>query len=88
MHLLTFFSGFYSSCYSLPRINDVSRRCKSGDVKSEKLMTLKEYLKEKIKLHGIEFRSLVFVKQRISAYVLSECLNRDENCCSHGLRAG
>jgi ERCC4-related helicase len=49
---------------------------------------LKRTLVEKRKLKGISFRCIVFVKQRIAAYILAKHLNSDATCKDFGMRAG
>ena len=71
----------------LHRLNAVHRLYKSGGIQSEKLMTLKNHLINKRKWNGVCFRCIVFVKQRISAYVLAQHLNNDKGCVEHGIRA-
>lgn len=49
---------------------------------------MKRTLVEKRKLKGTSFRCIVFVKQRIAAYILSKHLNMDATCKEYGMRAG
>ena len=70
------------------RINGVKRLCRCNTVQSEKLQSLTRNLVEKRKLKGVSFRCIVFVQQRISAYVLSKYLNSSRSCNNLGLRAG
>ena len=71
----------------LNRLNAVYKLYENGGIQSEKLMTLKNHLINKRKWNGIGFRCIVFVKQRISAYVLAQHLNNDRGCIEHGIRA-
>ena len=60
---------------------------KNGRVQSEKLNTLKQHLLIKKKQRCNAFRCIIFVKQRISAYVLAQHLNSDKRVKDHGIRA-
>ena len=70
------------------RLNGVERLCRCSTVQSEKLQSLTKNLIEKRKMKGVDFRCIVFVQQRISAYVLSQYLNNHASCIDHGLRTG
>ena len=69
-------------------LNAVERLCRCRTVQSDKLHSLTKNLIEKRKLKGLSFRCIVFVQQRISAYVLSQYLNNHQSCNDHGLRVG
>lgn len=69
-------------------LDSVSRLCNDDEIQSEKLTSLKRILVEKKMLKGISFRCIVFVKQRIAAYILSKYLNSDETCKDYGMKAG
>lgn len=70
------------------RLNCVARLCTCSSVQSEKLQSLTANLVEKKKRKGVSFRGIVFVQQRISAYVLSKYLNDNSACMDCGLRSG
>jgi len=84
--------GFHSEGWYGPQLecslNCVGRLCKSSSTQSEKLESLATNLVEKRKIKGTSFRGIVFVQQRISAYVLSRYLNDHLLCIDHGLHAG
>ena len=69
-------------------LDSISRLCDRNELKSEKLESLKRTLVEKRKLKGVSFRCIVFVKQRIAAYILAKHLNSDTTCKDYGMRAG
>lgn len=68
------------------RLNAVKRLCTG--IQSEKLQSLTTSLLDKKKRKGDEFRCLVFVQQRISAYVLSHYLSNHQKCKDWGILAG
>lgn len=72
----------WCSLDNITRFNDLK------EIQSEKLESLKRTLVEKRKLKGVSFRCIVFVKQRIAAYILSKHLNMDETCKDYGMSAG
>ena len=39
-------------------------------------------------MKGSTFRGIIFVQQRIAAYILSQYLNNNEKCRGHGIRTG
>ncbi|KAL7551208.1 hypothetical protein ACHAWF_014400 [Thalassiosira exigua] len=84
--------GFHKEGWFSPKLvcllNGVERLCTCSSVQSEKLESLAANLIEKRKRKGVSFRGIVFVQQRISAYVLSQYLNGHGTCRSHGLHAG
>jgi ERCC4-related helicase len=57
-------------------------------MQAEKLSSLTNKLIHERKKHGISFRCIIFVQQRISAYVLSCYINDHSACNEFGLRAG
>ena len=69
-------------------LNTVERLCRCRTVQSDKLQSLVKNLIEKRKLKGVSFRCIVFVQQRISAYVLCQYLNNHKSCNEYGLRVG
>jgi len=79
--------GWFSSHLD-SSLNSVVRLCTCQSIHSDKLQSLTTNLVEKRKQKGITFRGIVFVQQRISAYVLSQYLNKNSRCIDHGLRAG
>eukprot|EP01082_Thalassiosira_pseudonana_P009278 g8229.t1 g8229 contig29:45842-48019(-) len=84
--------GFHKEGWFGPKLeaslNLVHRLYSNGGIQSEKLVSLKQHLIDKRKRKGVSFRCIIFVKQRISAYVLSQHLNNDGGCMRHGLRTG
>ena len=62
--------------------------CDNKKLECEKLEYLTHTLIEKRKLKGINFRCIVFVQQRIVAYILAKHLNRETACTDFGMRAG
>jgi len=69
-------------------LNAAERLCRCRTVQSDKLQSLVKNLIEKRKLKGVSFRCIVFVQQRISAYVLCQYLNNHKSCNEYGLRVG
>ena len=69
-------------------LNAVKRLCRCRTEQFDKLQSLTKNLIEKRKLKGVSFRCIVFVQQRISAYVLCQYLNNHQSCDEHGLRVG
>ncbi|KAL7541307.1 hypothetical protein ACHAXR_010799 [Thalassiosira sp. AJA248-18] len=84
--------GFRKEGWFSPKLesslNGVERLCYCSSIQSEKLQSLTTNLIEKRKKKGVSFRGIVFVQQRISAYVLSQYLNNHKKCIDHGLHAG
>jgi len=84
--------GFCKEGWFSPKLesslNGVERLCTSRSIQSEKLQSLTANLIEKRKRKGITFRGIVFVQQRLSAYVLSQYLNNNCKCIDHGLHVG
>mmetsp|Transcript_10685 Transcript_10685/g.19189 ORF Transcript_10685/g.19189 Transcript_10685/m.19189 type:complete len:197 (-) Transcript_10685:809-1399(-) len=69
-------------------LNEVNRLCSCSSIQSEKLQSLTTNLIEKRRRKGVSFRGIIFVQQRISAYVLSRYLNNHTRCKDNGLDAG
>jgi superfamily II DNA/RNA helicase len=68
-------------------INAVHKMHKGGGIQSEKLKTLKKHLIDRRKQKWTDFRCIIFVKQRISAYILAQHLNNDKDCLDYGIKA-
>jgi ERCC4-related helicase len=79
--------GWFSPCLE-SSLNEVRRLTTINSMQAEKLSSLINKLIDERKYHDISFRCIIFVQQRISAYVLSCYINDHSACNEFGLRAG
>jgi len=87
-------SGFHNEgwfSYNLTISLESVERLLSSDahtIKSQKISSLRMILTDKKKAKGVDFRGIIFVQQRITAYVLCQYLNKnDDFFTKHGIRA-